>query len=171
MLFCCQPTLVTPAPVTTQADLIPTPLLRIPFVQRKHDPFAGAWALPGGFVDENEPLDKAAARELQEETGVNPADVLLTQASCILCWLGWPQSLPVCQLRLFAARGPRAQHTAEAGISHPLHLQVGAFGDPGRDPRGWCVSVAYAALVPTTELGVQAADDAQVCGAVLSGVG
>jgi hypothetical protein len=40
-------------------------------------------------------------------------------------------------------------------------LQVGAFGDPGRDPRGWCVSVAFAALVPSTELGVKAADDAQ----------
>ncbi|KAI7845785.1 hypothetical protein COHA_000699 [Chlorella ohadii] len=93
------------------------PRLVLPPLQRKHDPFAGAWALPGGFVDENEPLDKAAARELQEETGVNPDDVLLTQ--------------------------------------------VGAFGDPGRDPRGWCVSVAYAALVPTTDLGVQAADDAQ----------
>ena len=32
-------------------------------------------------MDENEPLDKAAARELQEETSVNPSDVLLTQAS------------------------------------------------------------------------------------------
>lgn len=166
MLFYCHPTSVAPAPVTTQADLIQTPLLRTPFAQRKHDPFAGAWALPGGFVDENEPLDKAAARELQEETGVNPADVLLTQASCMLCWLGRPQTLPMRQLQLFAARGPQAQQTAEASSAHPLHLQVGAFGDPGRDPRGWCVSVAYAALVPTTELGVQAADDAQVCGAV-----
>ena len=26
--------------------------------------------------------------------------------------------------------------------------QVGAFGDPGRDPRGWTISVTYAALVP-----------------------
>jgi len=37
-------------------------------IQRKHEPFAGCWALPGGFLDENETLEQAAARELMEET-------------------------------------------------------------------------------------------------------
>lgn len=39
-------------------------------IKRKNDPFKGSFALPGGFVDENEGLDAAAARELQEETNV-----------------------------------------------------------------------------------------------------
>lgn len=39
-------------------------------IQRKAEPFQGSWALPGGFVDENEALEVAAGRELQEETGV-----------------------------------------------------------------------------------------------------
>eukprot|EP00208_Stichococcus_sp_RCC1054_P007418 CAMPEP_0206150266 /NCGR_PEP_ID=MMETSP1473-20131121/38207_1 /ASSEMBLY_ACC=CAM_ASM_001109 /TAXON_ID=1461547 /ORGANISM="Stichococcus sp, Strain RCC1054" /LENGTH=180 /DNA_ID=CAMNT_0053547761 /DNA_START=102 /DNA_END=644 /DNA_ORIENTATION=+ len=85
-------------------------------IQRRNSPCKGMWALPGGFVDENESLDTAAARELQEETSVDPKDVTL--------------------------------------------FQVGAFGDKGRDPRGWCVTVAYAALVPADLQGVKAADDA-----------
>ena len=42
-----------------------------------------------------------------------------------------------------------------------LPFQVGAFGDPGRDPRGWTITVAYGAVVPDTNLGVKAADDAK----------
>lgn len=40
-------------------------------IQRDQPPFAGNWALPGGFVDLDESLEGAARRELKEETGVN----------------------------------------------------------------------------------------------------
>ena len=71
-------------------------------IERKHEPFAGSWALPGGFVDEMEDLKPAARRELQEECGL------------------------------------------EAG---PL-VQAGAYGKPGRDPRGHTVSIAFTGTLP-----------------------
>ena len=82
-------------------------------IKRKHEPYEGMWALPGGFVDENEDLIDAAMRELKEETGID--NVALEQ--------------------------------------------IGAFGKPGRDPRGHTVDVAYLAQINSI-VEVNAGDDA-----------
>ena len=88
--------------------------LQVLLVRRRNPPFAGMWAIPGGFVDIDEPLEAAASRELEEETGVR--GVYLEQF-----------------------------HT---------------FGDPGRDPRGRTITVAYLALVRADEVQPRAGDDA-----------
>ena len=63
-----------PRPAVT-VDLVAFTLtqegLRTLFIRRKHDPFAGRWAIPGGFLDIDEPIEWAARRELREETGLD----------------------------------------------------------------------------------------------------
>jgi 8-oxo-dGTP diphosphatase len=78
-------------------------LLHLLLIQRGQEPFKGRWALPGGFLERGETLEKCARRELREEARL--------------------------ELR---------------------HLrQLGTFSEPGRDPRGRVISVAYLALVRT----------------------
>jgi len=51
--------------------------LQVLLICRKHPPFADYWAIPGGFVRADEPLETAALRELEEETDVR--DVYIEQ--------------------------------------------------------------------------------------------
>ncbi len=88
--------------------------LRVLLVKRGIPPFAGEFAIPGGFVLEQESLDQAALRELKEETGV-----------------------------------------------HDVYLeQLYSFGDPGRDPRGRVITVAYYALIAADRSPLLAGTDA-----------
>lgn len=45
-------------------------------IKRLNEPYKDCWALPGGFVDENEDLEQAARRELFEETNIETEEMI-----------------------------------------------------------------------------------------------
>lgn len=54
---------------------LPLRELQVLLIQRKQWPFAGQWALPGGFSQETETIYESARRELFEETGVDDVHI------------------------------------------------------------------------------------------------
>ena len=67
-------------PVAVTVDIVVMTVVRrelkVLLIQRGEEPHRGEWALPGGFVKPAENLAEAAARELCEETGIDPAPSL-----------------------------------------------------------------------------------------------
>ena len=56
--------------ILMMADMVIRCKDEVLLIKRKNYPFAGHWALPGGFIDPGETPEQAAIRELEEETGL-----------------------------------------------------------------------------------------------------
>jgi len=59
-----------PALTADVAAVVNGPVPRVLLIRRGNEPFEGRWALPGGFVDEDETPEAAARREFAEEVGL-----------------------------------------------------------------------------------------------------
>lgn len=55
----------------TATAIIPYPEDKILLIKRDTLPFKGYWALPGGRMEPDEPVDQTCIRETKEETGLD----------------------------------------------------------------------------------------------------
>jgi 8-oxo-dGTP diphosphatase len=69
--------LAATGPVLTVDALIADPGRGVVLIRRGRPPFAGRWALPGGFVETGETCEAACTREAREETGLEVVPVAL----------------------------------------------------------------------------------------------
>jgi 8-oxo-dGTP diphosphatase len=64
-------------PALTTDCVIRDPEGRVLLIRRGNEPFAGSFALPGGFVEIGETVDVACRREVREEAGIDVGELRL----------------------------------------------------------------------------------------------
>ena len=96
--------------------------LSVLLVRRGEDPYAGSWALPGGFVEPREDAETAARRELTEETGTDFTGHLE-------------------QLKTYSApdRDPRMRVVSVVHLAFAPDLPEPRAGSDAADARWWAV--------------------------------
>ncbi len=63
-----------PRPMLTADCVVVRSGSEVLLVRRGGEPFKGCWALPGGFMEMDETIERCAVRELEEETGLRFAE-------------------------------------------------------------------------------------------------
>lgn len=100
-------------------------------VERGGEPYAGSWALPGGFCGIDEDAETAAWRELQEETGVEQFGMTGGHLE---------------QLRTYSApdRDPRQRVVSVAHVAFAPDLPEPEAGSDATGARWWAVDEVLA---------------------------
>ena len=84
-------------------------------IKRGGHPYIGCWAFPGGFVSDGESTEEAAARELEEETGLK--GIYLDQMYCVSTPgrdpRGWTATVVYMAVMDRGAETPKAGDDAE----------------------------------------------------------
>src|SRR5438093_9397345 len=121
-----RPALTVDIALFTVAGALQNLRLRVLLIQRGEQPFRGAWALPGGFVRQDEDLPTAALRELQEETGIT--QVFLEQVGAVGTPGRDPRGHTVTVLYVGLVAGDRHQLTSQGDAAAVRWFDLAADG-------------------------------------------
>lgn len=114
-----------PRPAVTVDTLVFTldgDAIRMLMVRRKAEPFAGRWAIPGGFLEIDEEIEDAVLRELREETGLD--EVALLAPIGVFGELDRdPRGRTITLAHAAAVRGPAPEVTASDDAAEAAWLE------------------------------------------------